>query len=350
MNIKPILNQMIAKERLSESQFRATFKAIFAGELSDPQIAALLMGFETQGVTETELHLGAEIMRENMIPVDAPAGSMDIVGTGGDGLTTYNISTACTFVCAGAGQAVAKHGNRAVSSASGASDVLSELGVKLDISTTKTEECLAKAGVCFLFAPNHHKAMRFVGPARAAMGVRTIFNRLGPLSNPARVKHILVGVYDDDLRKIYAKALQKLGTKSALIVHGSDGMDEITTTGPTYVSELRDGHINEYKITPVQFGMDQVTLDDLKGGDPSFNAKALKALLTGQGGPYRDIVVLNAGAALFASGKAVSIESGIEMAQSSIDSRAALEALKTCLLYTSPSPRDRQKSRMPSSA
>jgi len=328
MDIKPILNQMISNQRLSESQFRDTFSAIFAGELTDPQIAALLMGFETQGVTETELHLGADIMRKNMIPIQAPVGSMDIVGTGGDGLTTYNISTACTFVCAGAGQAVAKHGNRAVSSASGASDVLSELGVKLDISTDKTEECLAKAGVCFLFAPNHHKAMRFVGPARAAMGVRTIFNRLGPLSNPAKVEHILVGVYDDELRTIYAKALKKLGTKSALIVHGSDGMDEITTTGPTYVSELRDGDITEYQISPEQFGFSRATLDDLKGSDPNFNAKALHDLLKGQPGPYRDIVMLNAGAALFASGKASSIEDGIENAKQSIDSGAALKALE----------------------
>ena len=328
MDIKPVLNQMIAGERLSEAQFRDTFSAIFNGELSDPQMAALLMGFELQGVTETELYLGAQIMRDNMIPVDAPIGSMDIVGTGGDGLTTYNISTACTFVCAGAGQSVAKHGNRAVSSASGASDVLSELGVKLDIPADKASECIEKAGVGFLFAPNHHKAMGNVGPVRAALGIRTIFNRLGPLSNPAKVEHILVGVYDDGLRNIYAKALRKLGTKSALVVHGSDGMYEITTTGPTTVSELRNGEINEYEITPEQYGMKRTTLSDLKGGDPSFNAKALNALLNGETGPYRDIVVLNAGAALFASGKANSIENGLGLAKQSIDAGSALNALE----------------------
>lgn len=328
MDIKPILNQMIDGDRLSEGQFRATFSAIFNGELSDPQITALLMGFETQGVTETELHLGAQIMRDHMIPIDAPDGSMDIVGTGGDGLTTFNISTACTFVCAGAGQPVAKHGNRAVSSKSGASDVLRELGVKLDISPEKTKECVEQTGVCFLFAPNHHKAMGHVAPARAALGIRTIFNRLGPLSNPARVKSILVGVYDDKLRSIYAKALQKLGTQNALVVHGSDGMDEITTTGPTYVTELRNDNIREYEITPEQFGLASADLNDLKGGDPSYNADALRALLNGEPGPYRDIVLLNAGAALFASNKANSIKNGIDLARASIDDGAALKALE----------------------
>ncbi|NNC36023.1 MAG: anthranilate phosphoribosyltransferase [Hyphomonadaceae bacterium] len=328
MDIKHILNQMIEGERLSEPQFRDTFSAIFNGELSDPQIAALLMGFETQGVTDIELYLGAQIMRDHMIPIEAPDRSMDIVGTGGDGLTTYNISTACTFVCAGAGAPIAKHGNRAVSSKSGASDVLRELGVKLDISPEKTKECIEKAGVCFLFAPNHHKAMGHVAPARAALGIRTIFNRLGPLSNPARVKQILVGVYDDALRSIYAKALRKLGTQSALIVHGSDGMDEITTTGPTFVSELRDGKITDYEISPEHFGFERAGLDDLKGGDPAHNATALQALLKGQAGPYRDIVLMNSGAALFAANKADSIQGGIELARSSIDKGAAMKALE----------------------
>lgn len=328
MDIKQILNQMVSGERLSGRQFRDTFSAIFKGELSDPQIAALLMGFEVQGVTDTELYLGAQIMRDHMIPVHAPAGSMDIVGTGGDGLTTFNISTACTFVCAGAGQPIAKHGNRAVSSASGASDVLRELGVKLDIDPDKTRECVEKSSVCFLFAPNHHKAMGHVAPARAALGIRTIFNRLGPLCNPANVDNILVGVYNNDLRHIYAKALQQLGTHSALVVHGSDGMDEITTTGPTDISELRGGVIREYQITPEQFGLNRAPLEDLKGGDPSFNAKALHALLKGQIGPYRDIVVLNAGAALFTSKKANSIENGIELAKQAIDDGLALKALE----------------------
>lgn len=328
MDIKPILNQMIAGKPLSDTQFRETFSAIFDGELSDPQIAALLMGFEIQGVTETELYLGAQIMRDNMIPINAPAGSMDIVGTGGDGLTTYNISTACAFVCAGAGQPVAKHGNRAVSSASGASDVLRELGVRLDISPDKTQECIENAHVCFLFAPNYHKAMGHVAHVRSALGIRTIFNRLGPLSNPAEVKNILIGVYDDSLRIIYAKALRQLGTESAFIVHGSDGMDEITTTGPTKILELRDGEIRDYEISPEQFGMARASLEDLKGGDPSFNAKALQALLQGQSGPYRDIVLLNSGVALFASKNTTSIENGIELAKQSVDSGAALMALE----------------------
>jgi anthranilate phosphoribosyltransferase len=334
MDIKPVLQQMVKGERLDQEAFTSTFSAIFNGELEDPQIAALLMGFEMLGVTEKELHLGAQIMRDNMIPVSAPSGSMDIVGTGGDGLTTYNISTACAFVCAGAGQAIAKHGNRAVSSASGASDVLRELGVKLDISIAKTEECLTKAGVCFLFAPNHHKAMGNVAPARASLGIRTLFNRLGPLCNPANVENMLVGVYDDDLRTIYAKALTKLGTKRALVVHGSDGMDEITTTGPTFVSELKNGDISELEITPEQFGLAQASLKDLKGGDPGHNAKALRAVLEDEPGAYRDIVLLNSGAALYVGGKATSIADGLALAKTSITSGKALQAL-THLVETS---------------
>ena len=328
MEIKPILEQMARNERLDAEAFAKTFSAIFNGELSDPQIAALLMGFEMLGLSETELQLGAQIMRDKMIPVKAPQGSMDIVGTGGDGLTTYNISTACTFVCAGAGQSIAKHGNRAVSSKSGASDVLTELGVKLDISPAKTETCLANAGVCFLFAPNHHKAMGNVGPARASLGMRTIFNRLGPLCNPANVETMLVGVYDNDLRTIYAKALSKLGMNRALVVHGSDGMDEITTTGPTTISELNNGTITEYQITPEQFGLSRSTLAELRGGDPKENANALLDVLNGSSGPYADIVLLNSGAALYAAGKSASIDEGIEHAGLSIESGAAKNALE----------------------
>jgi len=327
MEIKPILEQMARNERLGAEAFARTFSAIFNGELSDPQIAALLMGFEMLGVSETELHLGAQIMRDKMIPVSAPSGSMDIVGTGGDGLTTYNISTACTFVCAGAGQSIAKHGNRAVSSKSGASDVLTELGVKLDITPAKTETCLENAGVCFLFAPNHHKAMGNVGPARASLGMRTIFNRLGPLCNPANVETMLVGVYDNELRSIYAKALSKLGMKRALVVHGSDGMDEITTTGSTTISELNNGKINGYEINPEHFGIARSTLEELRGGNPKENAKALLGVLNGQECPYADIVLLNSGAALYTAGKSDTIENGIKLARQSISSGKAKAAL-----------------------
>lgn len=331
MDIKPILENMIVGQRLDAEAFKQTFAAIFNGQLPDTQIAALLMGFEMLGVTEAELYHGAQIMRDSMIPVSAPPGSMDIVGTGGDGLTTYNISTACAFVCAGAGQPIAKHGNRAVSSKSGASDVLTKLGVNLDIDPERTRKCIETASVGFLFAPNHHKSMGNVAPARASLGMRTIFNRLGPLCNPANVEHLLVGVYDNTLRDIYGKALLKLGAKKALIVHGSDGMDEITTTGPTFVTELNDGKLSEYEISPERYGLSIANLSDLKGGDASENAVALQAILDGVEGPYRDIVMLNAGAALYAGDKAENIEMGIEMAKSAIESGSAKRALQALI-------------------
>jgi anthranilate phosphoribosyltransferase len=327
MDIQSILDQINKGQRLDAAGFSQVFGAIYNGELADQQIVDLLVGFESLGVTETELQLGAQTMRDKMLTVSAPAGSMDIVGTGGDGLTTYNISTACAFVCAGAGQPIAKHGNRAVFSKSGASDVLRELGVKLDIDAAKTEECIATAGVGFLFAPNHHKAMGNVAKARAMLGTRTLFNRLGPLCNPAGVEHMLVGVYDDDLRMIYAKALRDLGAKHVLVVHGSDGMDEITTTGPTYVTELNNGDISEYEISPEQFGLARATLDDLRGGEAKENATALRGVLAGETGSYADIVLLNSGAALYVGGRTSSIEGGVAMARASIDSGAAANAL-----------------------
>ncbi|HFB54962.1 MAG TPA: anthranilate phosphoribosyltransferase, partial [Hellea balneolensis] len=258
---------------------------------------------------------------------NAPDGAMDIVGTGGDGLKTYNISTAVCFVVAGAGGTVAKHGNRAVSSRSGASDVLRELGVKLDISTAQTEDCIAQAGVGFLFAPNHHPAMANVAKARAMLKSRTIFNCLGPLCNPAEVENILVGVYSNELRKNYAEALLKLGIKSALIVHGGDGMDEITTSTLTMVSEIMNGALREYEITPEQFGLPRAVLKDLEGGDPAHNAHALRNVLDGKSSAYRDIILLNSGAALYVNGCATNIEKGIDLAQKSIASGAATSAL-----------------------
>ncbi|MBL4853809.1 MAG: anthranilate phosphoribosyltransferase [Robiginitomaculum sp.] len=309
------------------SDFKPLFEDMISGAMAEDDICKHLLAWEKEGITAETLHIAAEILCEHMIPVNAPDTAMDIVGTGGDGLKTYNISTAVAFVVAGAGVPVAKHGNRAVSSKSGASDVLSELGVKLDISPELTETCIREAGVGFLFAPNHHKAMGNVAAARAKLGVRTIFNCLGPLCNPAGVQHYLLGVYDRSLREIYAKALVKLGVKRALIVHGSDGMDEITTTGASMVSEVNGQFIKHYRITPTQFKIDLVTPKDLRGGNAKENARALMDILYGKQNAYGDIVAFNAGAALYASGTALSISQGITMARQSVGSGAALTAL-----------------------
>ena len=309
------------------TDFKDLFAEMISGDMPDEDIARHLTALEDQGISETELSTAAQTLRDKMIPVSAPAGAIDIVGTGGDGLSTYNISTACSFVVAGAGVPVPKHGSRAVSSKSGASDVLQTLGVKLDIDALTTEACLGQAYIAFLFAPNHHKAMGNVAAARALLGTRTIFNRLGPLCNPAGVEHILVGVYSNELRPLYAKALLSLGTKRALVVHGGDGMDEITTTAPTLISELKDGVITEYEITPEQFGLPRATLADLEGGDSQINAQAMLDMFMGHHGPYRDIVLLNSAAALYVAGKADSIEDGIDVARMSIESGNAQAAL-----------------------
>ncbi len=308
------------------TEFKSVFSDMISGNMPDTEIAAHLRNIETNGVTDKELFIAAQILRSKMIAVQAPTNAMDIVGTGGDGLSTYNISTACCFVVAGAGVPIAKHGNRAVSSQSGSSDVLRILGVKLDIPPALTETCIRETGVGFLFAPNHHKAMAHVAKARAMLGTRTIFNRLGPLCNPANVKYLLVGVYANELRSIYAKTLLALGTKRALVVHG--GMDEITTTAPTQISELKDGVITEYEITPEQYGFKRANLKDLKGGDAHENAAAMRDILDGQHNAYRDIVVLNSAAALYVSGKAASFEVGVKLARISIDSGKAKAVLE----------------------
>lgn len=311
--------------------FKSLFEDMISGTMPDTKIAQHLQSLEEIGVSDIELAIAAKILRERMVSVKAAIGAIDIVGTGGDGLKTYNISTACCFVVAGAGVTVAKHGNRAVSSKSGASDVLRELGVNLDITTPQTETCLQEAGVGFLFAPNHHKAMGNVAKARALLGTRTIFNRLGPLCNPARVEHILVGVYANELRQIYAKSLKALGTKRALIVHGRDGMDEITTTMPTMISELNNGTITEYEITPEQFGISPTSLKNLEGGDAEVNARSLRGLLKGQASAYRDIVLLNSAAALIVAGKSDNIADGIVLAKQSIDTGCAMAALENLI-------------------
>ena len=311
------------------SGFADIMRSILRGEKSDAEIQDFLIGLNDAGLTSEQVRIGVEIMRENLTPVNIP-NAIDIVGTGGTGLHTLSISTASALVCAGAGARVAKHGNRAASSLTGTADTLSELGVNLAVTPKKAAECVDKAGVGFLFAPNHHPAMRFVGPARKAIGKRTLFNLLGPMSNPASTTRMLVGVNNDDWRHLMAEAFVGLGVEHVWVVHGSDGLDEITTTGPTFVSEVKDGKVKEFEIHPESYGLDVTTIESLRGGHPAENAMALQGLLKGEHSDYRDIVRLNSGAALMIAGLAEDIPSGIDLATKSIDSgkaRAALERL-----------------------
>jgi len=308
------------------SGFGDILRAILRGEKSDDAIKGFLIGLNEAGLTSEQVRIGVEIMRENMTSANIP-NAIDIVGTGGTGLHTLSISTASALVCAGAGARVAKHGNRAASSLTGTADTLSELGVNLAITPEKAAECVDKAGVGFLFAPNHHPAMRFVGPARKAIGKRTLFNLLGPMSNPAGTKRMLVGVNNDDWRHLMAQAFAGLGVEHIWVVHGSDGLDEITTTGPTYVSEVKDGTITEFTITPQDFDIKPVTIEDLRGGNPAENALAITGLLGGIESAYRDIVLLNSGAALMLAGMAKNIQRGIDIAYHSIESGRARTAL-----------------------
>ena len=325
---KTIFETLGRGERPTPDALRSALTTILKGEAQSEQISALLLGLEMIGLTAQELRVGTEVMRQNMIPVDLNFDVIDIVGTGGTGLHTLSISTATALVCAGAGIKVAKHGNRAASSLTGTADTFAKLGVNLGMSPATAKLCIEDAGIGFLFAPNHHPAMRHVGPARKAIGIRTLFNMLGPMSNPARASHMLLGVCDDSWRAPMANALAELGTKRAWVVHGEDGLDEITITGKTFVSDVQNGQVKTFEITPQDFGITPSTLDALKGGEPETNAKALQDLLDGKPGPYRDIVLLNAGAALMISGQVENIGLGIVKATQSIDSGFAKLALK----------------------
>lgn len=332
MSIDPnIFKKLTMRQRPEPEEFEAALRAMFTEERDDVQIGALLLGLEMIGITGQEVRIGTKVLRDNMTPVHIDADVIDIVGTGGTGLHTLSISTATAIVCAGAGAKVAKHGNRAASSLTGTADTLSMLGVNLAISPEKAAECVMEAGIGFLFAPNHHPAMRHVGPARKSLGVRTLFNILGPLSNPAGAKRMLLGVCEDHWRKPMAEALRDLGADHIWVVHGHDGLDEISTTGPTSVTEVKDGKILEFEISPEGYGIDKAVIGDLRGGHPEDNAKALTALLNGSEGPYRNIVLLNSGAALMIAGLAEDIPSGILKARNAIDSGQAGAALDTLI-------------------
>ena len=315
---------------LGVDEAERAFDIMTSGNATPAQMGAFLMGLKVRGETAEELAGGARALRAKVVRVKAPDGAIDIVGTGGDHHGTYNVSSCSAFVVAGAGVPVAKHGNRAFTSKSGAADVLSALGIGLELPVETLERALVEAKVCFLMAPRHHNAMRNVGGARAELAPsRTIFNLLGPLSNPAFVKRELVGVFDRRWLKPVAEALGQLGLERALVVHGQDGMDEITTTTKTWATSLENGKVTEIEIAPEEVGVKRATLAELKGGDALHNAEAIKQLLAGKPGAFRDIVILNSAAALMVAGKATTLKQGAELAVASIDGGKASAALAT---------------------
>lgn len=324
---KSLIAKVADGHALSSGDAEAAFDAMMSGEATSGQIGAFLMALRVRGETVDEITAGAKIMRAKAVQVPAPANAIDTCGTGGDASGTYNISTAASFAVAACGVPVAKHGNKALSSKSGSAEVLEKLGVKLDIGPDQIRRCIDEAGIGFMFAPAHHSAMKHVGPTRAELGTRTIFNLLGPLSNPAGAKFQVVGVFDDKWVEPLAHVLKNLGSTRVWVMHGSDGLDELTTTGPSRVAELKDGNVSTFEVTPEEVGLPRAAAADLKGGDPDENTAALRRLLDGESGPYRDIVALNAAASLVVAGKAPTLKDGVQMAGDAIASGAAKSAL-----------------------
>ena len=305
-----------------------------SGDATIAQIASFMIALKMRGETASDIAAGASQMRANANSIKAPNTSIDIVGTGGDGANSLNISTAAAIIVAGCGVPVAKHGNKAVSSKSGAADILSELGINLECDFTQIEHAIRHAGIGFLMAPRHHPALRFVGPTRIELGVRTIFNLLGPLSNPAFVDKALIGIYDAKWGRLFAEALKLLGTKHAFIVHGDGGLDEVSLSGPTIVYALDSGEISEFVINPSDFGVSNAPLDAIKGGDATFNAGKLRALLDGELGAYRDIACINAATALVATKNEKQLGDAFKRAAAAIDSGAAKGALNQLVTIT----------------
>ncbi|SDB70774.1 anthranilate phosphoribosyltransferase [Belnapia rosea] len=324
--LKPVLARLAAGERLAESEAEAAFGIIMAGEATPAQIAGLLMAMRVRGETVAELTGAVRAMRARMTAIEAPPGTIDIVGTGGDSSGSLNISTATALVVAGCGVPVAKHGNRALSSRSGAADALAALGINLDVPLARLESVLKTAGMVFLMAPRHHAALRHAAGPRVELGTRTIFNLLGPLANPARVRRQLTGAFQASWLRPMAETLARLGTEAAWVVHGQ-GLDEIALSGETQVVALEGGAIREFRIAPEDAGLRRAPPEAIRGGEPAENALALTALLEGAPGPYRDIVLLNAAAALVVAGRDTDLASGAARAAEAIDSGAASAVL-----------------------
>jgi anthranilate phosphoribosyltransferase len=326
-DLKPLIAKIADANPLSVEEAREAFNIIMSGEATPSQIGAVLMGLRVRGETVDEITGAVMTMREKMVRVAAPADAIDIVGTGGDGSGSYNVSTCAALVAAGAGLHIAKHGNRALSSKSGAADTLAALGVNIEAKPDVISRCISEAGAGFMFAPAHHSAMRHVGPSRVELAVRTIFNLLGPLSNPAGVKRQIVGVFARQWVEPLAHVLNKLGSEAVWITHGEGGLDEITPTGTTWVAELKDGKVTTFEIQPEDAGVQRRTLDELKGGDAEYNAKALRAVLGGEKNAFRDASTMTAGAALLVAGKATDLKEGTAQAEHAIDSGAAEKVL-----------------------
>jgi len=337
-DLKPLIAAVAGGRSLDENEAAQAFDILMSGDATPAQIGGFLMALRVRGETVAELTGAVRTMRAKMLKIEAPAGAVDTCGTGGDNSGTLNISTGAAIVTAACGVPVAKHGNRAASSRTGTADALGVLGVNIEADMALVKEALWRANICFMLAPRHHSAMRHVGPSRVELGTRTIFNLMGPLSNPAGTRLQLLGVFAKDWIEPMALVLGALGTERAWVVHGSDGLDEITTTGPTHVADLKEGKVRLFEVTPEMAGLPRATPAELKGADAATNAAAITELLAGRPGPYRDIVLLNSAAALLVAGKAADLKAGVALAAAAIDSGKAKATLGQLIAITNRAP------------
>ncbi len=338
VDLKTRLGAAASGRALDSAEAERAFDIIMSGDATPAQMGGFLMALRVRGETVAEITGAARAMRAKMLTIEAPEGAIDTCGTGGDATGTYNISTGSALVVAACGVPVAKHGNRALSSKSGAADVLVALGVNIDADMSLVKKALWEANVCFLMAPRHHSAMRHVGPTRVELGTRTIFNLLGPLSNPARVKRQTIGVFSPDWVEPMAQVLKGLGHERAWVFHGAGGLDELSTIGPSQVAELKDGAVTTFEVTPADAGLATAAMENLRGGDAEHNAQAMQDLFGGAPGPFRDIVILGAAAALIVAGKAADLKDGAAQAAEAIDSGRARDTLARLIAITSEPP------------
>ncbi|MEE4191417.1 MAG: anthranilate phosphoribosyltransferase [Halieaceae bacterium] len=335
MNIQQAIERLVESADINSEEMRSVMRQVMGGEASAAQIGAFLVALRIKGETIDEIAAATEVMRELATPVTIEADHLvDIVGTGGDGANLFNVSTASSFVAAAAGAHVAKHGNRSVSSTSGSSDVLQALGVNLELSPEQVARCVQEVGMGFMFAPQHHSAMKHAAGPRKELGLRTVFNMLGPMTNPAGVRRQLIGVFDPGLCRPMAEVLKRLGSEHIMVVHAHDGLDEISIASPTHVAELRDGGISEYEINPTEFGRPMGSLDDLVVGSSDESVKLIKAALSAEHQDAANMVILNAGAAIYVSGVAPTLADGVQMADDAVASGAALQKITELRQFT----------------
>ena len=333
-NFKKILKKIAEGKNSEKKDMKNAFNMIMDGKISPIQISAFLTALKYKGETVDDITAAVEVVRRKSLKIATPKGSIDTAGTGGDGLGTFNISTAAAFVAAACGVPVAKHGNKAQTSRSGSSDFLSALGAKLDLSPINLSRCIEQTNICFMFAPNHHKSFKYVGPVRQELGFRTIFNLVGPLSNPGNVKNQLLGVFSRMWVKPISEVLMRLKVKKAWVVHGSDGSDEISVTGPTYIAELSLNKIKTFLFNPKKYGIKICKIKNVKGGTPEENAKIFKNIINGKIDSYRDMVIINSAAALVVANKVKNISQGIEMSTNAIDTGLVKQTLNNFVNFT----------------